>query len=129
MMIFPVDSVLLFLSCSVMSARLKGGKKTVINMGEYGDDFLYAIVVLHRECGSSGKTNKLIFAWCDVFHMFAFLSPQHISCVCVLLAYCVLHLYVGAVDCLTFVSFTFDCLRYHGLEYTRYINPFIRLMM
>ena len=63
-----------------MSTSLKGGNKTVINMGKYNDSIVYDIAVLHRECGSFGKTNRLIFAWCDGFNMFALLSPQHIIC-------------------------------------------------
>ena len=87
----------IFVSCSLRSVPLKGGNKTVINMGKYNATKVFSITVLHRECGSPGKTNRLIFAWCCGFHMFAFLSPQH-NCVCILLTHCVLHLYVGAVD-------------------------------
>ena len=66
-----------------MSASLKGGNKTVINMGNFGGKYntgVWSIAVLHRECGSFGKTNRFIFAWCDGFNMFALLSPQHIIC-------------------------------------------------
>ena len=42
-------------SCSLMSLSLKGGNKTVINTGKYGDTYPVSIVVLHRECGSSGN--------------------------------------------------------------------------
>ena len=55
MLIFSVDSRLLFLCCSLMSVPLKGGNQTIINMGDYDDNTLYTIAVLHRECGSSGK--------------------------------------------------------------------------
>ena len=80
-MIFSLDARFLFLHCSLMSASLKGGNKTVINMGKYHDRNVNAIAVLHRECGSFGKTNRLMCAWCDGFNMFALLSPQHIICV------------------------------------------------
>ena len=42
-------------SCSLMSLSLKGGNKTVINTGKYGDTYPVSIVLLHRECGSSGN--------------------------------------------------------------------------
>ena len=51
-----------------MSVSLKGRDETVINMGNV-TGYVYDFAVLHGECGSSGKTNKLIVAWCDVFHI------------------------------------------------------------
>ena len=74
MLIFSVESRLLFSLYSLMSASLKGGKKTIINTGDFVDIWIYDIAVLHRECGSSGKTNKLMFARCCGFHMCACIS-------------------------------------------------------
>ena len=54
-MIVPVAARFIFVSSSLVSVPLKGGNKTVINMGGYGDDTVYNIAVLHRECGASGK--------------------------------------------------------------------------
>ena len=48
-------------------------------MGDFGD-VARGIVVLNRECGSSGKTIKYIVAWYDGLLMFAFISPQYIIC-------------------------------------------------
>ena len=84
---------------------MKGGNKTVINMGNFGGGDVYTIAVLHRECGSFGKTNRLVVAWYDGFHVFALISPQHI-----IWLLCFLHSYLGAVDCLTVASFTFAYL-------------------
>ena len=77
-MILSVDSRLLFLHCSLMSVPLKGGNKTVFNIANFGGGRVYNIAVLHRECGSSGKTNRLIFAWFDDLHVFACLSPKFV---------------------------------------------------
>ena len=95
-----------------MSATLNGGSKTVINMGTFRGRWIFVIAVLHRECESSGKTNKLIFAWHDGFRVFAFLPPQHI----IFLhsprsLHRFLHLSLDAVDCLTFASFICGCSR------------------
>ena len=72
--------MLIFLSFSFMSVSLKGGNKAVVNMGDFGREAVKGIAVLHRECGSSGKTSQLISACCCRFHVFAFQSPQRVIC-------------------------------------------------
>ena len=112
MLIISVDARLLILHCSLMSASLKGGDKTVINMGKY-NELVWSIAVLHRECGSSGKTNTLICAWCCGFHMFAFLSPQHIICLGSPRVLCLSFIF-GCSGRLMFASFIFAYLHCQG---------------
>ena len=49
--------------------------------------------------------------------------------VCVLLAQCVLHFYLDAVNCLTVASFIFAYLYYQGLKYTKKVDKCIWLMI
>ena len=65
-----------------MSVPMKGGNKTVINMGNFGGDRVESIAVLHRECGSSGKINKLMFACCCGFDKscILYIASTHFLC-------------------------------------------------
>ena len=125
-MICSVDSRLLFLHCRLMSASLNGGDKTVIFDGSSVMD----IAVLHGECGSSGKTNKLTFAWCCGFHMFAFISPRHNMIIYLGYPRALFPSFIsGCTGLLTFASFTFAYLYYHGLRYTKEMDKYIWLII
>ena len=116
MLIFSVDAYLLFWFCSLMSVPMKGGNKTVINMGKYNIR-LWGVAVLHGECDSSGRTDWLILHGV-VFPTCLHFYRLHVLFVCVLYTHsdCVLHLSLGASVCFSFASFTFVSLYYQGLR-------------